>query len=288
MKSDFTAVVSHELRTPLTSIRGSLGLILGALSQSLPAKVRELLEIAQSNCERLVLLVNDILDIEKFSAGQMRFDMQTVPLADVMRQAVEANEGYARKFQVRIALESTDAALQVSVDPDRFIQVMTNLLSNAAKYSPQGGTVRVRAATRRLRAHQRARFWAGNSGELPRAHFREILAGRFIDHPRKGRHRPGVVHRAAFCRAHAWPHWLRFGCRRRHDILGGTAAGGGINDIWLGIAMPSQCFPDAARGLRCGSAERFDLRGEGWDASLAPICGRRRSDGRRVAPAHGT
>src|SRR6185503_13525614 len=73
LKSEFTAVVSHELRTPLTSIRGSLGLILGALSTSLAPKVRELLEIAQSNCERLVLLINDILDIEKFSAGQMRF-----------------------------------------------------------------------------------------------------------------------------------------------------------------------------------------------------------------------
>ena len=80
MKSEFTAVVSHELRTPLTSIRGSLGLILGAMSASLPPKVRDLLEIAQSNCERLVLLVNDILDIEKFSAGQMRFEMRGVPL----------------------------------------------------------------------------------------------------------------------------------------------------------------------------------------------------------------
>ena len=148
MKSDFTAVVSHELRTPLTSIRGSLGLILGALSQALPAKVKELLEIAQSNCERLVLLVNDILDIEKFSAGQMRFELQTVPLADVTRQAVEANEGYARKFQVRIALEPMDGDCSVSVDPDRFIQVMTNLLSNAAKYSPPGGTVRVSAVRR--------------------------------------------------------------------------------------------------------------------------------------------
>ena len=75
MKSEFTAVVSHELRTPLTSIRGSLGLILGALSASLPPKVKDLLEIAQNNCERLVLLVNDILDIEKFTAGQMRFDI---------------------------------------------------------------------------------------------------------------------------------------------------------------------------------------------------------------------
>jgi signal transduction histidine kinase len=143
MKSEFTAVVSHELRTPLTSIRGSLGLILGAMSTSLAPKVRALLEIAQSNCERLVLLVNDILDIEKFSAGQMRFEMRTVSLAQVALQAVEANEGYARKFGVRIDLSGIPADWWVTVDPERFIQVMSNLLSNAAKYSPAGGTVRV-------------------------------------------------------------------------------------------------------------------------------------------------
>lgn len=143
LKSEFTAVVSHELRTPLTSIRGSLGLILGALSGSLPAKVRELLDIAQNNCERLVLLVNDILDIEKFSAGQMRFDIQTLPLAAVTLQAVEANEGYARKFNTHIELAAIDPDCFVAVDPERFIQVMSNLLSNAAKYSPPGGRVRV-------------------------------------------------------------------------------------------------------------------------------------------------
>ncbi len=143
MKSEFTAVVSHELRTPLTSIRGSLGLILGALSTSLTPKVRDLLEIAQSNCERLVLLVNDILDMEKFSAGQMRFDMRPVPLASVVLQAVEANEGYARRVNARIELAPVPDAWTVEVDPERFIQVMSNLLSNAAKYSPPGGVVRV-------------------------------------------------------------------------------------------------------------------------------------------------
>ena len=143
MKSEFTAVVSHELRTPLTSIRGSLGLILGALSTSLAPKVRDLLEIAQSNCERLVLLVNDILDMEKFSAGQMRFEMRPVPLAGVVRQAVEANEGYARRLNARIELAPVPDAWTVEVDPERFIQVMSNLLSNAAKYSPPDGVVRV-------------------------------------------------------------------------------------------------------------------------------------------------
>jgi len=145
MKSEFTAVVSHELRTPLTSIRGSLGLILGAMAGSLPQKVRDLLEIAQSNSDRLVLLINDILDIEKFSAGQMRFDIATLSLGDVVSQAVESNEGYARKHHVSIALAAVDPALQVDVDPDRFVQVLTNLLSNAVKYSPASGTVHVAA-----------------------------------------------------------------------------------------------------------------------------------------------
>ena len=143
MKSDFTAVVSHELRSPLTSIRGSLGLILGAMAATLPPKVRDLLEIAQSNCERLVLLVNDILDIEKFSAGQMRFVPQTVSLREVVARAVEANEGYARRVNTRIELDGLPAHWRVNVDSDRLIQVLTNLLTNAAKYSPPGASVRV-------------------------------------------------------------------------------------------------------------------------------------------------
>jgi signal transduction histidine kinase len=115
------------------------------MSNTLPQKVRDLLEIAQSNSDRLVLLINDILDIEKFSAGQMRFDLANVALGDIVRQAVESNEGYARKHHVSIALAAVDPAVRVVVDPDRFIQVLTNLLSNAVKYSPAAGTVRVAA-----------------------------------------------------------------------------------------------------------------------------------------------
>jgi signal transduction histidine kinase/CHASE1-domain containing sensor protein len=175
MKSEFTAVVSHELRTPLTSIRGSLGLILGALSTNLPAKVKDLLEIAQSNCERLVLLVNDILDLEKFTAGQMRFDTQVVPLAPLMRQAVGANEGYAARLDARIDLEMADNGARVEVDPDRFIQVMSNLLSNAAKYSPPGGIVRVRAES----AGGRVRVSVRDDGPGVPEEFRPRIFGKF-------------------------------------------------------------------------------------------------------------
>jgi signal transduction histidine kinase len=143
MKSEFTAVVSHELRSPLTSIRGSLGLILGAMSTSLPPRCARPARDRAEQLRAAVLLVNDILDIEKFSAGQMRFEMRRVALGPVVLQAVEANEGYARRLNARIEMAPVPAEWMVNVDPERFIQVLTNLLSNAAKYSPPGGTVRV-------------------------------------------------------------------------------------------------------------------------------------------------
>jgi PAS domain S-box-containing protein len=153
LKSEFVSVVSHELRTPLTSVRGALGLMAGPLATDLPHKFRELLGIAHSNCERLIVLINDILDIDKVAAGKMRFDIQEVRLADVTRRAVEAIETYALRYQVGVELDPIDPALRVAVDEDRFVQVVTNLLSNAVKFSPRGRRVLVdaRAANGRVR-----------------------------------------------------------------------------------------------------------------------------------------
>ena len=147
IKSEFISVVSHELRTPLTSIRGSLGLIVGTMSRDLPAKVSRLLEIASNNCERLILLINDILDIDKLASGQMRFNIQTHQVAWLVTQAVEANAAYAVQFNVALAVEPIDHELEVAVDADRLIQVLSNLLSNAAKFSPTGQTVILSATT---------------------------------------------------------------------------------------------------------------------------------------------
>jgi PAS domain S-box-containing protein len=119
IKSEFISVVSHELRTPLTSIRGSLGLILGALSRGLPERVTQLLQIAHTNCERLVLLINDILDIDKIASGAMRFDMRAHSLAELTRQAVTATEAYAQKFGVHLQLEPVDPDMKVMVDEGR-------------------------------------------------------------------------------------------------------------------------------------------------------------------------
>lgn len=143
IKSEFISIVSHELRTPLTSIRGSLGLVLGALAKDLPEKVKGLIGIAHSNCERLILLINDILDIDKIASGQMRFDMKEESLAAITQEAVNANEAYAEKFCKGIVLDRIDAGLQIRVDAARYVQVLSNLLSNAAKFSPAESTVGV-------------------------------------------------------------------------------------------------------------------------------------------------
>jgi CheY-like chemotaxis protein/anti-sigma regulatory factor (Ser/Thr protein kinase) len=144
MKSEFVSTVSHELRTPLTSIRGSLGLIAGGVAGELPPMAKNLVGIATSNCERLIRLINDILDSEKIESGKMRFEMQQVELQALLAQALSANEGFAGQHNVKLALEAPADVVRVHVDSDRLTQVVTNLLSNAVKFSPPESCVRVR------------------------------------------------------------------------------------------------------------------------------------------------
>ena len=143
MKSEFVSTVSHELRTPLTSIRGSLGLVSGGITGELPEKAKALVEIAKNNCERLIRLINDILDSEKIESGKMRFELQPADLLPVMEQALAANEGFAAQHGVKLVLRSDSVPLRVVIDTDRLIQVVTNLLSNAIKFSPAEGEVQV-------------------------------------------------------------------------------------------------------------------------------------------------
>ena len=143
MKSEFVSTVSHELRTPLTSIRGSLGLIAGGAVGDLPAKMRQLIDIAYSNSERLIRLINDILDIEKIESGKIVVNMQTHALMPLIEQALAANKGYAEQHGVRFVLAQRLDAAMVNVDADRLMQVMANLLSNAAKFSPPNAAVSI-------------------------------------------------------------------------------------------------------------------------------------------------
>lgn len=143
LKSEFISTVSHELRTPLTSIRGALGLVLGKFANTLPDKAKQLLETASRNGERLTVLINDILDLEKLASGQIELEFKVLDLMVLARQAINANEGYALQHAVRLRLENGLESAYVRADENRLSQVFANLLSNAVKYSPQGGEVRV-------------------------------------------------------------------------------------------------------------------------------------------------
>jgi PAS domain S-box-containing protein len=144
IKDDFISVVSHELRTPLTSIRGSLGLLLGGVAGELPEKARTLTEVAAKNSERLVRLVNDILDIEKIQSGTMAFRPLRVELMPLVEQSIESNRAYANLYDVDLQTVAAEPGARVRADADRILQVLANLLSNAAKHSPRGGTVEIR------------------------------------------------------------------------------------------------------------------------------------------------
>jgi len=148
LKSEFVSTVSHELRTPLTSINGALGLLVGDAIPDIPSKAKDLLIIAKNNSERLGRLVNDILDIEKLEFGQLRLILVECDVNDLMRHAIDQNSGYAIKYGVHLALDNHLVAnkhIKILADQDRFLQVMSNLISNAVKFSQMGGFVTVSA-----------------------------------------------------------------------------------------------------------------------------------------------
>jgi len=149
VKEEFVATVSHELRTPLTSVLGSLGLIVGGVAGEVPERVERLVRIAYDNSERLVRLINDILDVEKMGAGKMRLSFQSLELVPLVREAAESNRAFAEQCGVSIVVRETDEDIHVVGDADRLAQVLTNLLSNAAKFSHAGDCVEVSVRRRR-------------------------------------------------------------------------------------------------------------------------------------------
>jgi signal transduction histidine kinase len=141
LKDEFVSTVSHELRTPLTSIAGSLGLLMRNAAGGLPKSAERLLEIAHTNSVRLVRLVNDILDIEKLESGQVAFDLRKIQVGPLLEQTVEAIRGYAEGHRVKVRIDAAVAMDDIRGDADRLAQVLTNLMSNAIKFSPPGGEV---------------------------------------------------------------------------------------------------------------------------------------------------
>jgi len=139
MKDEFISVVSHELRTPLTSIHGALNLIASGLVDTQSQKGRRVIEIAAESAERLVRLVNDILELERLESGKISLLKQTCNAADLMIQATDMIQVMANR--AGISLSVSPQAIELHADPDRIIQVLTNLLGNAIKFSSSGSTV---------------------------------------------------------------------------------------------------------------------------------------------------
>ncbi|MET0658584.1 MAG: ATP-binding protein [Steroidobacteraceae bacterium] len=144
LKNEFIATVSHELRTPLTSIRAALSLVASGAAGELPQQQQQLLTIADRNASRLALLIDDLLDIERIEAGELNLEISPQPLVPLIAQAVEANTAYAKLCGVHLELAPCTSDPIVRVDANRLLQVMANLLSNAAKFSGRGARVDVR------------------------------------------------------------------------------------------------------------------------------------------------
>lgn len=144
MKNEFISIVSHELRTPLTSIHGAISLLTNSDAAKLDPEANQLLSIAKTNSERLIRLINDILDIEKIESGRMEFHLKDWELNDIIKEAIASNQAYANKFSVKLEAPQTIPDIKVNVDHDRLIQVLTNLISNAIKFSPKNQSVNIR------------------------------------------------------------------------------------------------------------------------------------------------
>jgi PAS domain S-box-containing protein len=175
LKKEFTSTLSHELRTPLTSIIGSLQLINAGVLGEVPKDVSELTDVAERNGQRLLDLINDILDIEKIESGKLALAPEMIRVDELVREAVVLNKGFGDRFKVRFEPRGELSDAEVNADRKRLLQVMTNLLSNAAKFSPEGDVVEIttepRGGRRRIGVHDRG------TGS-PEA-FRTRIFGRF-------------------------------------------------------------------------------------------------------------
>ena len=174
MKDEFISTVSHELRTPLTSIYGSLNLLASGAAGELPADAKQLLAISHESTERLVRLINDMLDLEKLASGKLDYRMQRQPLVPLVEQAIRDTRAYAEGLRVRFEAQVLAHPI-VEVDADRIVQLCVNLLSNAAKFSPPAALVTVCVEERA----GRARVGVVDRGPGVPQDFRERMFQRF-------------------------------------------------------------------------------------------------------------
>jgi len=175
LKDELVSTVSHELRTPLTAISGALGIVGAGAAGELSEKADRLIKIAQRNSERLIVLVNDLLDIDKLQSGRMDFRFEDIDLVEIVQAGIEQNLPYAERGGLALRADIPSEPVPVTVDRHRILQVLSNLISNAVKFSPSGGEVCVR-----LRVEgERARISVIDQGAGVTPAFRTRLFQRF-------------------------------------------------------------------------------------------------------------
>lgn len=177
-KSDFLSVISHELRTPLTSIQGALGLVLGKDADGLSSDVKHMLEIAHRNGERLVRLINDLLDISKIESGMMEVKLDRYELRDLLHQSIEAIGSYTANSHINITLNVPEQSIYAAVDPGKFSQVVANLVSNASKFSPPESRVDISLAS----DHRHARILVKDYGIGIADDFKPYVFEKFLQY----------------------------------------------------------------------------------------------------------
>ena len=176
MKEEFISTVSHELRTPLTAIRTSLSLINAGVMGDVPEEALEMTVIAEESCERLGRLINDILDVEKISSGQLQLEMERISLVEAVERALADTRMYAERFGVALSPLITLEGASIEADFDRVVQVVANLISNACKFSPEGETVTVTVGEGDA---GRVRVSIADRGPGIAEQFRERIFGKF-------------------------------------------------------------------------------------------------------------
>lgn len=173
MKDELLSIVSHELRTPLTSLRGSLGLLAAGLLGHVPASGQRMLQVAVSNADRLIRLLNDVLDLERMRAGRLTLELRPNAAVDLIEQAIAEMRGLAERADIQLCVDQVEGV--VHADADRVVQVLTNLVSNAIKFSQGGQRVTLSAES----DAQRVRFSVADNGRGIPANQLENIFERF-------------------------------------------------------------------------------------------------------------
>jgi signal transduction histidine kinase len=214
MKDEFISTVSHELRTPLTAIYGSLDLLTSGVAGELPSDAQQLLAISHQSTERLIRLINDMLDLEKIASGKIEYRKQVQPLRPLVAQAIQDTRAYGEALRVGFVLAEGSEGL-VQADGDRIVQVCVNLLSNAAKFSPAGGQVEVSLGV----VEGMVRVGVADRGRGVPAEFRDRMFERFAQADSSDRRAKGGTGLGlAICRSIVEAHGGRLGFTSEPDV----------------------------------------------------------------------